>query len=132
MTKILSKLLSQLLIVCQGKSSKNNGKNKTDNSAETIRVLESHGDKAENSRDIFHWIYFGNVNNRNDFLREAQNANYTFVSQNTVDDEFPFQLKIKVNSQPSQAIIDSQILYLKEVAKKYNGDYDGWETSVEK
>ncbi len=97
-----------------------------------INALTNEGDKLIIARDVFHWIYFKNENQKNSFLQEVNGEGFQLVSSNKVDDEFSIQLQIKRLDKVDKISVDNYTIYLWEKAREFNGDYDGWETSVEK
>ena len=136
MKKILNVILLTFLIIsCQGqqKSKLDNEKlDQIESNKRTLDALKDAGEKFKASRDIFHWLYFENKTDLNNFLSEIKSNGYELVNSNIIKDKLPYQLQIKINDFVSKTTMDSQVIYLVDMAKKYNGDYDGWETSVEK
>lgn len=106
--------------------------NQLENNHKTLQALEDAGDDFTVSRDIFHWIYFKTQADVNDFIQEVASKEFQTVRIKTVDNMLPYQLQIKIKSPVSKEIIEDQTQYLLGAARKCNGDYDGWETSVEK
>lgn len=135
MTKILNTILFAFLIIsCQGQQKTNLDKEQLDqieSNQKTLDALKDAEERFKDRRDIFHWIYFKNKTDQDSFLKEVKLKDYELVNSNVIEDKFPYQLQIKINDFISKPIIDSQVIYLFDTAKKYNGDYDGWETSVE-
>jgi len=54
------------------------------------------------------------------------------VSSNKINDKFPYQLQIKRIEKGDENSVNDYVIYLWEKAIEYNGDYDGWETNIEK
>ena len=97
-----------------------------------INSLRNEGDNLIVSREVFHWIYFKNENEKNNYLKEVQKQGFLLVSSNKIDDKFPYQLQVKRIDKVDENSVNEYAIYLWEKALEYNGDYDGWETSVEK
>lgn len=97
-----------------------------------INSLRNEGDNLIVSREVFHWIYFKNENEKNNYLKEVQKQRFVLVNSNKIDDKFPYQLQIKRIDKVDESSVNEYVIYLWEKALEYNGDYDGWETSVEK
>lgn len=97
-----------------------------------INSLRNEGDKLIVSREVFHWIYFKNENEKNNYLKEVKKQGFLLVSSNKIDDKFPYQLQVKRIDKVDENSVNEYAIYLWEKALEYNGDYDGWETSVEK
>ena len=96
-----------------------------------INSLKNEGDKLTSSREVFHWIYFKNENDKNNYLNEVQKQGFILVSSNKIEDKFPYQLQIKRTDKVDENSINQYVIYLWQKANEHNGDYDGWETSVE-
>jgi len=98
----------------------------------TINALVREGDKLIIPREVFHWIYFENESERESYLKDVVLKGFKFVSKNKIEDKFPYQLQIKRIDKVDEKSINEYSIYLWEKANEYNGDYDGWETSIEK
>jgi len=99
-----------------------------------IDQLEKGGDKLTKSRDVFHWIYFKTDSDREKFIEKIKNDNFTIVDKgnNKSLGEFSYSLQIKRVDKVDQSSVDEYVIYLWEIAYEIGGDYDGWETSIEK
>lgn len=98
----------------------------------TIKALIDQGDKLSTVREVFHWIYFKNEKDKNNYLTEVLAEGFVLVSSNKIDDKFPYQLQIKRIDKVDENSVNEYVIYLWGKAIEYNGDYDGWETSIEK
>ena len=94
--------------------------------------LEKGGDKLIVEREVFHWMYFKTEKERDSFLKETENLGFTMVSKDKIKDEFPYQLQIKRVDKVDEESVNDYTIQLWKLAPKYNGNYDGWETSIEK
>ena len=97
-----------------------------------LRSLAGAGDKLTKSRKVNHWIYFSKEEEMNLCKNELINANFTIESAaKSKLSSLPFELQIwridHVNIDSIYPITSK----LRIIAKKYGGEYDGWETSVE-
>ena len=120
---------------CQQKETKdfeNKKQAQINTNLKVINSLRNEGDNLIVSRDVFHWIYFKNKNEENNYLKEVKKQRFVLVSSNKIDDKFPYQLQIKRIDKVDESSVNEYVIYLWEKALEYNGDYDGWETSVEK
>ncbi len=99
-----------------------------------IDNLESKGDKLTKDRPVFHWIYFKTKDDRTIFLENIKDQNFKIEKQNTDKSygEYPFGLQISRTDKVDLESLDEYVLFLWKLAQENNGDYDGWETSVEK
>ncbi|MFV0145535.1 ribonuclease E inhibitor RraB [Empedobacter falsenii] len=83
-------------------------------------------------REVFHWIYFKNDENRQKFIEIVKKENFEIIqTQYNNENDFPYVLQIKRVDKVGYSDIDEYTLYLWNLAKENNGEYDGWETSVE-
>lgn len=98
----------------------------------TIKALIDQGDKLSTVREVFHWIYFKNEKDKNNYLTEVLAEGFVLVSSNKIDDKFPYQLQIKRIDKVDENSVNEYVIYLWGKAIEYKGDYDGWETSIEK
>lgn len=120
---------------CQQKATKNvdvKKQGQIDANLGVINSLRNAGDKLTASREVFHWIYFKNESDKNNYLKEVIKKGFVLVSSNTIKDKFPYQLQIKRIDKVDEDSVNKYVIYLWEKAVEYNGDYDGWETSIEK
>lgn len=99
-----------------------------------IDQLEKGGDNLTKSREVFHWIYFKSESDREKFLERIKNDNFIIVNKGSDKSwgEFAYSLQIKRVDKVDQNSVDEYVIYLWELANEIGGDYDGWETSIEK
>jgi uncharacterized protein (TIGR01619 family) len=94
--------------------------------------LEEGGDNLTLEREVFHWIYFKTEKDRENYLVETKKLGFTVVSKEKIKDEFPYQLQIKRIDKVDEESVNNYVIQLWKLAPKYSGNYDGWETSIEK
>lgn len=99
-----------------------------------IEQLEEGGDKLIKEREVFHWIYFKSENDREKFLERIKSDNFSIVDKeyNKSWGELAYKLQIKRVDKVDQNSVDEYVIYLWKLADEIGGDYDGWETSIEK
>jgi uncharacterized protein (TIGR01619 family) len=99
-----------------------------------VDALKDNGDKLVKERFVNHWIYFKTEKNRTDFLSKIKNDSFIIVSENFDNElgELPYSLQIKRLDKVDLDSVDEYVVYLFTKANECNGDYDGWETSIEK
>lgn len=99
-----------------------------------IEQLEKGGDKLIKAREVDHWIYFKTANDRETFLKGINKDGFSVVNQDfdKTLGELPYKLHIKRVDKVDQNSVDEYVIYLWKLAAECNGDYDGWETSIEK
>jgi uncharacterized protein (TIGR01619 family) len=99
-----------------------------------IEQLEKGGDKLIKVREVDHWIYFKTEKDRETFIQKISNDGFSIVDKDYDKklDETPYSLHIKRVDKVDQNSVDEYVIYLWKLANETNGDYDGWETSIEK
>lgn len=99
-----------------------------------VEQLEQNGDKLTKSREVNHWIYFKSENDRTKFITKIQPFNFKIESLEFDKSlgEYSYKLRISRVDKVDYESIDEYCIYLWEIANECNGDYDGWETSIEK
>ncbi|PZV84359.1 uncharacterized protein (TIGR01619 family) [Algoriphagus aquaeductus] len=99
-----------------------------------IEQLEKGGDNLTKEREVFHWIYFKSESDREIFLEKIKNDNFSIVDKGSDKSygEFAYRLQLKRVDKVDQNSVDEYVIYLWKLANEIGGDYDGWETSIEK
>lgn len=98
-----------------------------------LASLEQHGDRHDIEREVSHWIYFRLADDRHRFLMAVRQRGFGFVAQNdNAESERPFGLMVSRPHAVDSSTINDIVLSLFDLAEDCDGDYDGWETSVEK
>ncbi|MEJ4089353.1 DUF695 domain-containing protein [Galbibacter orientalis] len=99
-----------------------------------LEQLEKGGDDLTKAREVFHWIYFKTQNELDQF--ESFTTSLGFETKNKGKTEQPNEYKFVISISRVDKVgydeIDEYTLELWEKAQELNGDYDGWETSIEK
>ncbi|WP_299758778.1 DUF695 domain-containing protein [uncultured Pontibacter sp.] len=98
-----------------------------------LEEMEENGDDLSKERPVDHWIYFKTEADRTAFLESIAKENYDVVTCDYLasSEDFPHRLHISRTDKVDQLNIDKVVLRLRRLALKHNGDYDGWETSIE-
>lgn len=100
-----------------------------------IEQLQEHGDPLKKKRPVLHWAYFSNEVSRDHFVAGLKDRGFKVTNEITVDDP-NYSHPLGVNFERSDSVdwdsINNVTLELYELADTLGGDYDGWETSVEK
>lgn len=108
------------------------------NHQEILDDLKKHGDSGAKPRSVSFWMYFPTKENAERCLGEAASKGYTLENLGDMrdDKEFtgmkPFSLTIKKEMSLSMDEMNAEAWKLIDMAKKYDGDYDGIETEVVK
>lgn len=96
--------------------------------------LEENGDPLTKERQVDHWIYFNTKADRESFLSKIKSEGFEIINQDfdRESSDRPYSLHIARVDKVDIDSVNDYILNLWELAEECNGDYDGWETSVEK
>jgi uncharacterized protein (TIGR01619 family) len=98
-----------------------------------IDNLVKNGDKLTKAREVDHWIFFKSEQDRENFLQKINADGFVIVDKDFDKSlgELPYRLHIKRVDKIDQVSVDDYVIHLWKSALECNGDYDGWETSVE-
>jgi hypothetical protein len=96
--------------------------------------LDNQGDNLTLKRDVFHWIYFKTVSDRENFLLKIKNDLFTVVDKDEDNkyNGYPYRLHLKRSDKVDWDSVDDYVLYLWQVAKDCGGTYDSWETTFQR
>lgn len=100
-----------------------------------IEQLRKAGDPLEKERLVFHWAYFPDESSRKQFVAAIRERGYEVTKQGRVDDPdrpHPFGVSFERVDRVDWDSINQVTIELFDLAESVGGDYDGWETSVEK
>lgn len=96
-----------------------------------LAQLEEYGDKPDRPRKIEHWVYFPTEENRADFVRSVVSQGYQCENMPAEDgNPLNYKLLVSRDDPTTEENIDEVVLYLWETAQEFEGEYDGWETTV--
>jgi uncharacterized protein (TIGR01619 family) len=98
-----------------------------------VENLEKNGDKLTQPREVNHWIYFRTTEGREKYIEHVQEKGFKIEDIDNADHERGFKYKLRISrvDNVGHQDVDDYVLYLWELANQLDGDYDGWETSVE-
>ncbi len=96
----------------------------------TLQSLEKHGDRHEIEREVCHWVYFKSADDRTCFVTAAKDKGYKLLGESEKE-AGQFGANVARVDAIDYNTINSIVLELFDLATKTNGEYDGWETSVE-
>jgi len=99
-----------------------------------LEQLEKGGDDLTKPREVFHWIYFKTQNELNQFENFTDILGFETKNKGETESSSGYKFVISVSRVDKVGYdeIDNYTLELWEKAQELNGDYDGWETSIEK
>jgi hypothetical protein len=95
-------------------------------------VMQENGDPLCVARDIDHWAYFTSAAARETFLLDAGRLGFSVRTLYSPDDAGKFGARVWRSDVPGMNTIDDITRPLYELALEHGGNYDGWETSLEK
>ena len=97
-----------------------------------ISNLYNAGDPLTKERRVNHWIYFSSKSDLKNCKKELENKEFT-IQHSGINEQtnLPFELQFSRTDKVDINSIFPITSYLRKIAKEYNGEYDGWETSVE-
>jgi uncharacterized protein (TIGR01619 family) len=96
--------------------------------------LEKHGDSLTKERAVDHWIFFKTNYDRTAFINKIKNESFLIKrdKEKLSSGKYPYKLQISRKDKVDHKSVDEYVLHLWRLAQEFNGEYDGWETSVEK
>lgn len=97
-----------------------------------VDIIQKGGDDLSKEREVFHWIYFRDINKLKEFEKYTMGQGFKTLSIGNSDGEFNYVLQISRVDKVGFNDIDEYTIDLWEKAKEFEGEYDGWETSIEK
>jgi uncharacterized protein (TIGR01619 family) len=98
-----------------------------------LHPLRLAGDKLDKPRPVDHWLFFANSHHRDQFMKYAAREKFKVEGKDYLKDaELPYQLHISRTDPVDPASINPLTLELRRQAKALEGNYDGWETTVQK
>lgn len=94
-------------------------------------ALEKTGEKFDEPREIDHLAYFREQEKAEAFAGVLKNRGFTVEAVSAPDSENQhFSVAFKRVDTPSFEAIDDIVLPLFNLAREYEGHYDGWGTTV--
>ena len=98
-----------------------------------VEALIEAGDNLSKARRVDHWAYFKDESKMESFKKEIKKLNFKIENSTKIDDKStPFMVHFYRDDKVDLDSIYSITSALRTLAISYEGDYDGWETSVEK
>jgi uncharacterized protein (TIGR01619 family) len=95
-----------------------------------LDVLVKKGDVLTVAREVQHWMYFPSDSSRSLFRDATVATGYKVVSEPSSNGNLPFGIVVARIQSIEQNSIDRTVLELFNLARRFDGDYDGWETPV--
>jgi uncharacterized protein (TIGR01619 family) len=95
-----------------------------------LDVLREKGDVLTVAREVQHWMYFGSEQSRSQFRDAAIASGFRVISESTSEGNLPFGIVVARTQSIEQESIDRTVIELLNLSRRFDGDYDGWETPV--
>ncbi|WLQ16210.1 DUF695 domain-containing protein [Hahella aquimaris] len=99
---------------------------------DVLQALAKSGDQPDLQREVTHWAYFPTQALAQQFADWAAAEHYVVTRCAREEDGDRFQVIFSHTGSMRLDDISFRTLYSNRKAKEFGGDYDGWETSVEK
>lgn len=97
-----------------------------------VQALADRGDDHASPRRVDHWARFATAEARDRFVRAAQDVGFALQRAAEIEsDTRPFGAQLYRSDPVELEHIHDVVMELVELAAQDDGDYDGWETSVE-
>jgi len=99
-----------------------------------LEQLEKGGDNLTKEREVFHWIYFKAQKELDQFESFTKSLGFKTLNKGKTEqpNEYKFMISVSRVDKVGYDDINDYTLELWLKASDLNGDYDGWETSIEK
>ncbi len=102
------------------------------NDMQVLDQLAEHGDNPEAKREIKHWAYFGAQSASVDFANWAKEEGYAVTYQGAVQEGEGYVVQFSHTGAAHLWDLSQYTIAINRKAEELEGNYDGWETSVEK
>ena len=99
-----------------------------------VDSLKKQGDTLKTARPVSHWIYFKSEQDRSRFVAAAVNEGFKVIDNSESADpcERPYGVTLERVDYVNWNSVNEVTLGLFALATNVDGEYDGWETSVER
>lgn len=96
-----------------------------------LDALKEGGDNPKKPREVFHWAYFPDKKVANSFGEWVEANDYKLISIELADEKN--MMKVRFSHVGTMVLDDitRHTIGINRKATEMNGDYDGWETSIE-
>lgn len=95
-----------------------------------LQLLEEQGDQPYVPRKITYYLYFETPADRTAAVQEVKNSDFEVELSDETEGANPYKLTLAKDSKADEETIYLITEMLVQLAQKYNGTYDGWETQV--
>lgn len=94
-----------------------------------VQILEEQGDRLTTPRAVDHWAYFPSAEQREAFFERARALGFTAEAE---ESEHGHGARATRTDPIELDHIHDVVMSLVDAAKACGGEYDGWETSIER
>ncbi len=95
-----------------------------------LDVLKAKGDVLTVAREVQHWMYFDSERSRSLFRDAVAVAGFRIVSESDSQAELPYGISVARTQSIDQRSIDHTVMELWNLSRRFDGEYDGWETPI--
>lgn len=95
-------------------------------------ALRKHGDVSSVRRVVSHWAYFTTMEARDAFAARATAKGYSEPDGGRSEADGRFGIRLEREGTTDAEPLDAATIELDDLARGLGGEYDGWETSVER
>jgi hypothetical protein len=99
---------------------------------EVLEILSQNGDKPDKERTVSHWASFPNQSATDSFTAWLKSNGYTIIVAGDPERRSTFDVRFQHIGTMELEDITSHTVDISRTVRVLKGDYDGWETSVEK
>lgn len=97
-----------------------------------LDALSDNDDENEIEREVLHWALFNSEPGAKEFSSWVEEKNYTLKSTDYDDDEEQYVVHFTHTGTMVFGDISTHSIHINRKVSELEGEYDGWETSVEK
>jgi uncharacterized protein (TIGR01619 family) len=98
---------------------------------DVLEVLKQRGDTLETPRDILHWAYFKNKEDRENFRNAVQFLGFRVESiPKDVAGEYAHGICVAKKQEMAHEAVDATVIALHRASETSGGKYDGWECEL--
>jgi uncharacterized protein (TIGR01619 family) len=95
-----------------------------------LEVLVEKGDVLSVAREVQHWMYFPSLSARKAFREAVSEVGFSIVSEPISDADCRFGIVVSRTQAIEERLIDETVVTLLRLARRFEGEYSGWETPV--
>ena len=95
-----------------------------------LDMLVEQGDILTVAREVQHWMYFPSDPSRALFRDAAVAAGFKILSDSSSEGKLPFGIAVARTQSIEQGSIDRTVVELLNLSRRFDGEYDGWETPI--